>query len=330
MPIDSLNRILLASAEPALLARAEAVLQATAARVRVALTAETALKAILDEPPSLAVIDARLPGMELGRLLAAVRADAAAHFPIVLVSDTVSEELKDRLAEGVIEDLVAPDAGPEWLRLRLELALRTFERHQELQRLRDQNAQDAERDPLTGTYNRNALMRSLFRESDRAQRMNTDLCLILFDIDDFGHWNARLGAAACDQLLAKVVERVGRLLRTYDLLGRVGKDEFLVGLPGCSAVNGVTLAERMRAEVFGEPYAAAGRMARLSACFAVVPTRGRSPVVVLREAEEMLRLAKTEGPDSIQCAGRCPGRDLDDPNQRTWDQLSQPPATFDV
>ena len=51
-------------------------------------------------------------------------------------------------------------------------------------------------------------MRSLFRETDRAQRMNTDLCLILFDIDDFGHWNARVGAAACDQLLAKVVERV--------------------------------------------------------------------------------------------------------------------------
>ena len=95
-------------------------------------------------------------------------------------------------------------------------------------------------------------------------------------------------------------------------------------------MNGVTLAERMRAEVFGEPYAAAGRMARLTACFAVVPTRGRSPVVVLREAEDMLRLAKTDGPDSIQCAGGYPGRDLDDPNQRVWGQLSQPPATFDV
>lgn len=330
MPDNPKQSFLIASAEPALLARAEAALQATGARVRVALTAETALKAILDEPPSLALIDARLPGMELGRLLAGVRAEAAAHFPIVLFSDRVSEELKDRLAEGVIDDLIAPDAGPDWLCVRLELALRTSERNQELQLLRDQNAQDAEQDPLTGTYNRNALMRSLFRETDRAQRMNTELCLILFDIDDFGHWNARLGAAACDQLLARVVERVGRLLRTYDLLGRVGKDEFLAGLPGCSAMNGVTLAERMRAEVFGEPYAAVGRMARLSACFAVVPTRGRSPVVVLREAEEMLRLAKADGPDSIQCAGGYPDRDLEDPNQRTWDQLSQPPATFDV
>ena len=89
----------LASAEPALLASAEAVLEAIGARVRVALTSETALKTILDEPPSLALIDARLPGMELGRPPAAVRADAAARFPIVLFSDTVSEELKDRLAE---------------------------------------------------------------------------------------------------------------------------------------------------------------------------------------------------------------------------------------
>lgn len=297
--------VLLASSEPALLAATEPVLTGLGVRVRVAMTAEAALAAMLKDTPRLALVDARLPGMELGRLLAAVRGEGR-RFPIVLISDTVSEELKERLIEGIIDDLVAPGTEPEWLRLRLEMALRADERAAELERLRDQAARDVERDPLTGVWNRNAMLGMLFRETDRVQRMNTGLCVILFDIDDFGHWNARLGTAACDELLVKVVERVGTLLRSYDLLGRVGKDEFLAALPGCSTVNGGMLAERMRTEIFGEPYAVAGRMVRLSACFGVVASRGRSPVVVLREAEEMLRVAKAEGLDTIQCAGECP------------------------
>lgn len=310
----SQQSFVLASDEPALLTRAESVLRALGAPVRVALTADTALRTILEETPALALVDARLPGMELGRLLAAARADTAAKFPIVLLSDTVLEELKDRLAEGVIDDLVSHAIEPEWLQLRLEMALRASERARELEALRDQAALDAERDPLTGILNRNALMRSLFQETDRVQRMNQELCLILFDIDDFGHWNARLGTASCDQLLVDVVERIRGLLRSYDLLGRVGKDEFLAALPGCSIVNGVMLAERMRAEVFGEPFETAGRLVRLSGCFGVVASRGRSPVVVLREAEEMLRLAKADGPETIQCAAQMVERELD-PNE---------------
>ena len=301
------RRFVLVSAEPALVTRAEPALSALGAQVKVASTAEAALRTILNEAPMLAVVDSRLPGMEFERFLAAVRGEAAGRaLPIVLISDTVSEEWKNRLAEGIINDLVTPDAGPEWLGLRVEMALHAAERNRELERLRDQVALHAERDPLTGVSNRKTLMRLLFRETDRAQRMNTGLCLILFDIDDFGHWNARLGVAACDELLVQVVERVGGLLRSYDLLGRVGKDEFLAGLPGCSSGNGVMLAKRMQAEVFGNPYTAAGRKVRLSACFGVVASRGRSPVVVLREAEEMLRLAKADGPESIQCAGEYP------------------------
>jgi two-component system, cell cycle response regulator len=146
----------------------------------------------------------------------------------------------------------------------------------------------------------------LFRETDRVQRMNTSLCLVVFDIDDFGHWNSRLGAEVCDELLAQIAVRTQRLLRSYDILGRTGDDEFLVGLPGCTALNAVLLAERMRAEVFANPFHVGGKAIRLSACFAVAASQGRSPVVVLREAEEALAEAKRSGPETIQCAGECP------------------------
>jgi diguanylate cyclase (GGDEF)-like protein len=150
------------------------------------------------------------------------------------------------------------------------------------------------------------MLSSLFRETDRVQRMKSSLCLVLFDIDDFGHWNTRLGADACDELLCQVVARTTRLLRSYDLLGRVGKDEFLVALPGCSSVNAVLMAERIRADVFAEPFRLSGDSIRLSACFGLSSSLGRSPVVVLREAEQALLTAKAEGPESIYSASDCP------------------------
>ena len=68
---------------------------------------------------------------------------------------------------------------------------------------------NAQLDRLTGVYNRETLLAMLFRETDRVQRMNSAMCLVLFDIDDFGHWNSRLGVDACDELLCQVATRTG-------------------------------------------------------------------------------------------------------------------------
>jgi diguanylate cyclase (GGDEF)-like protein len=149
-------------------------------------------------------------------------------------------------------------------------------------------------------------MSMLFRETDRVQRLKSSLCMILFDIDDFGHWNSRLGADACDELLCQVVERSMRLLRSYDMMGRVGKDEFLMALPGCSNVNAVMMAERLRMDVFCTPFHVAGEAIRLSACFGIATSHGRSPIVVLREAEQALAAARAAGPETIECFGEGP------------------------
>jgi diguanylate cyclase (GGDEF)-like protein len=161
-------------------------------------------------------------------------------------------------------------------------------------------------DQLTGIYNQPALMSMLFRETDRVQRMKTSLCLLLFEIQDSAQWRARLGAIARDDLMLEVVARVQRLLRSYDLFGRTGTEEFLLGLPGCTPANAVMLAERIRVEVFSAPFSYAGQPVRVSACFGIAASLGRSPVVVTREAAKALQIAKAAGPDSIQCAGDCP------------------------
>jgi diguanylate cyclase (GGDEF)-like protein len=288
-----------------LLAAFEPVLAAGGARVEVFLSAEAALPALTAaHAPTLAFLDVNLPGMEISRLLAAARAEAAGRrFPIVLISDTVTQEWIDRLAEGVIDDLLPRSTDPAFLRLRLEHVLREHRRLRELELLREAAALNAQMDRLTGVYNRETMLSMLFRETDRVQRMKSSLCLILFDIDDFGHWNSRLGTEACDDLLCQVVARSARLLRSYDLLGRAGMDEFMMALPGCSSGNALVMAERLRVDVFCSPFHLHGDAIRLSACFGIASSLGRSPIVVLREAEQALLAAKATGPESIQCAG---------------------------
>ena len=298
------STILLASPEPATLSALEPTLAASCAEVRVVLSAEAALAALTGpHPPGLALLDVTLPGMEMGRFLAIARGDPwALRIPIVLISDTVTLEWIDRMAEGVIDDLLPPAIDRAFLRPRLEAVMRARKTATELELLRDTAALNTQLDRLTGIYNRETMVEMLFRETDRVQRMQSSLCLVLFDIDDFGHWNSRLGATACDDLLCLVVTRANRLLRSYDLLGRVGKDEFLAALPGCSSVNAAMLAERMRLEVFSLPFRLEGESIRLSACFGIAASQGRSPVVVLREAERALQCAKACGPESIECS----------------------------
>lgn len=295
----------LASNDPALLATVEPVLLAADAEVRIVMDAQAALERLNSEPaPALAVLDENLPGMPTGQMLAAARAKSSGRdYSIVLVTDEVSQEWYDRLVEGILDDVILRSARQDYWQLRIDQVRRAQQMRRELDALREASSQYAQRDRLTGVYNREAMLNILFRETDRTQRMKSPLCLVLFDIDDFGHWNERLGAELCDQLLCMVVERTQKILRSYDVLGRPGKDEFLLMLPGCATANAVMLAERLRLDVFSEPFRVSGDSIRLSACFGVAASMGRSPVVVLREAEQALHWAMEEGPETIEFFG---------------------------
>jgi two-component system cell cycle response regulator len=301
------STFLLGSNSPALASDLKPVLLACGARLSVETTSERALLVMNGrEPPSLVLLDLGLPGMGISQLLACVRTEKPGRrFPIVLISDNVSAECMDRLAEGVIDDLIPRTAPSSYWRLRLDSVMRAFRRTREMEQLREAAALPSQTDPITGLYDPAALVSMLFRETDRVQRMKTSLSLLLFEIQDSTQWHPRLGTIADDDLRLEMVGRVQRLLRSYDLFGRTGNEEFVLGLPGCSPVNAVMLAERIRVEVFSAPFSWGGQPIRVSACFGIAASLGRSPIVVLREAAKALKIAKESGSSSIQCAGDC-------------------------
>jgi diguanylate cyclase (GGDEF)-like protein len=89
-------------------------------------------------------------------------------------------------------------------------------------------------DDLTGARRRGVGLEELDREVERARRTDTSLVAVFVDVDNLKSVNDELGHSAGDQLLCDVVSGLRRRLRSYDLVIRLGGDEFLCALPGVS------------------------------------------------------------------------------------------------
>jgi len=307
MPDDFHPLFLLASGSAPLAADIRSSLLDGAIQLQLVASADAALEAMLGPPlPSLLLLDAELQGLPIDQLLAALHVGSdERRFPIVVIADEGIPEWMKRLAEGVIDNIFPHNLPPFHWRPQLEMVLRTFRRIRELEQLRATATLNRDIDPVTGLANRAALLSMLFRETDRVQRMNTSLSVMRFAVDDIAHSQGRLGEAAWDEVVKEAAARVQRLLRTYDLFGRLGMADFAVGLPGCAPVNAVSLAERIRAEVFSVPFRAEGAAVRLTVSFGIAPSHGRSPLIVLREAEQALQAARIAGPEKIRTARDC-------------------------
>ena len=146
---------------------------------------------------------------------------------------------------------------------------------------------------------RDELIASLFRETDRAQRMKTGLALILCGINDWESWRSRLGEHALQEAEREITTRIVRLLRCYDLAGRYGDGEFALVLPGCNSFKACSMAERLNF-VFTSELRVGDREICFTGCFGVAGSGGRSPVVVLRNAENALRNARLRGSGSVE------------------------------
>ena len=147
---------------------------------------------------------------------------------------------------------------------------------------------------------RDELIAALFRETDRAQRMNTGMAVILCGIEGWEGCQVRLEKATLAEVEQEITSRIVRVLRCYDSLGRIGDGEYCLILPGCNSFNAVEMAERLRQEVLSSSIIAAGEELKLDACLGVAGSGGRSPLVVLRNAENALAKARVRGVGSIE------------------------------
>jgi diguanylate cyclase (GGDEF)-like protein len=104
-------------------------------------------------------------------------------------------------------------------------------------------------DGLTGLYNRNTFVELARQELERAQRHGTDTTILLMDLDHFKKVNDTWGHPAGDAVLRHVSAQANATVRSTDLVGRLGGEEFIVLLPGTSVIAARKIAEKLRANL---------------------------------------------------------------------------------
>lgn len=109
-------------------------------------------------------------------------------------------------------------------------------------------------DELTGKYNRRHILLELDKELDRARRYKHTLAGIMIDVDDFKKFNDRYGHLLGDHILKEVTTVFEHSIRTIDVLGRYGGDEFVILLPEATPATAPLVAERIKKALHEHPF----------------------------------------------------------------------------
>ncbi len=156
-------------------------------------------------------------------------------------------------------------------------------------------------DMLTGLGNRRWLAEVVGSEIARSRREQKPLSVIVLDIDHFKSINDAFGHDAGDEVLVAIAETAKRVLRPYDLVARLGGEEFCAFLPGTNLKEAVQVAERLRSAI-AELRVETLRGRRITASFGV----HEANIVreqfkdMLRIADEYLYQAKGDGRNRVQ------------------------------
>lgn len=149
-------------------------------------------------------------------------------------------------------------------------------------------------DPLTGLLNRTALQRRMEELEQQSAVNHLPVAVVVGDIDHFKAINDTRGHAEGDEVLRAVAAQLRDTLRAFDLVYRIGGEEFLVVLPGADAARAVSLAEELREAVAGETGVTMsfGVAASHDGAFAYAP--------VFASADRALYAAKANGRNRVE------------------------------
>jgi diguanylate cyclase (GGDEF)-like protein len=251
-----------------------------------------------EDGPLLAVLDWSMPGMDGLEVTRRVRATETPEPPYILM--LTARGSKDDIVLALnagANDYITKPYDPDELRARLAVGRRMVELQAAL-------VHEAMHDPLTGVFNRGAVLQALERELARSRRESSPLCVGLLDLDHFKTVNDTHGHLAGDDVLRGVCQCAQKRLRPYDHFGRYGGEEFLVVLIGCGARDGLAVFERLRTDIAGSPIRTdAGEVRVTVSVGAIVPAAGQSVDETLAEADAALYRAKGEGRNRVLLHG---------------------------
>ena len=159
----------------------------------------------------------------------------------------------------------------------------------------------ARRDGLTGIFNRQHFVSSAELQLQYCKKSGRQACLVLIDLDHFKVVNDTHGHAVGDRVLKRAVEACEQHLRSTDIFGRLGGEEFGIVLPECTLDQAVNRAEQIRVAIATAVSDDETPGIPISASFGVatIARSGYDLRQLLIHADDGLYLAKREGRNRV-------------------------------
>lgn len=160
-------------------------------------------------------------------------------------------------------------------------------------------------DSLTGLNNRRHFMELVDHEIERSIRYKSSFSLIMFDVDKFKSVNDTYGHDIGDLVLQAIAKTADANLRDSDILGRVGGEEFAIGLPETSLEEAIKVAEKLRASIeHGKAPLPDGREIDFTISLGVseYSTESGSLQGLMKAADTALYMAKKNGRNRVESA----------------------------
>ncbi len=155
----------------------------------------------------------------------------------------------------------------------------------------------AERDSLTGLFNRHRFQEELSRALADAERRNSQVALLFFDLDEFKYINDTFGHRAGDAMLIRVAGEVATAVRNNELLSRLGGDEFAILATDVSEKEAEILADRVVRAIAQIPLRFDGHNLRLTTSLGIAfyPQHATTAEELIAHADAAMYQAKHAG-----------------------------------
>jgi two-component system cell cycle response regulator len=219
---------------------------------------------------------------------------------VILLGDGDVRTVLQALDEGA-HDVLSDPPGDAELIARVRAAARASHLRGQLLARETRLEQLVFNDELTGLWNRRFLQRRLGAELHAARRHGHGLSVAMVDVDHFKAVNDEHGHQVGDETLVVVAQRLTQAVRTEDVVGRWGGEEFLAIRPRIDSEGAQAVAERIRRDVAGSPVGPQGISITVSVGCATLEDEP-SADLLLRRADEALYAAKRAGRNAVVVA----------------------------
>ena len=307
LDIDTKNpHVLIVDKRESIVQKIKEILASDEDRIVTASTQEDAVKLSKKNDFDLVIVG-NVPELEGGdslRLCSILRSrEETRKVPILLL---VEEDDTDRLAKGLeigVNDYLVKPIDSSELLARIRTQIRRKRYQDLLQENYERSLSLALTDSLTGLYNRRYAHAHISTTIQRSHEDGRPIALLMVDIDFFKNINDTYGHGVGDEVLCQLSERIVHCVRSFDMVARMGGEEFVIVLPDAQPAVVMSVAERLRITVAERPFKVSHEVGEINITIsigaAMMDPGKDTPESLLKKADDVLYEAKRKGRNQV-------------------------------